>query len=76
MIAGLHALYVLPHPFNYARPLMVQHHGRVGDVGYEINFNCYTPPRQVEAIEADIRTIEQDIVRMLADITGSGAHDV
>ena len=49
--------------------------GRVGLVGYEINFNRYfyryTPPRPLEAIEADIRSIEGDIVRMLAEITGS-----
>ncbi len=49
--------------------------GEVGVVGYEINFNRYfyryTPPRPLEAIEADIRAIETDIVRMLADVTGS-----
>jgi len=48
--------------------------GRVGIVGYEINFNRYfyryTPPRPLEEIEADIRVIEQDIVRMLAEVTG------
>lgn len=48
---------------------------RVGIVGYEINFNRYfyryTPPRPLEAIEADIRAIEGDIVRMLAEVTGS-----
>ena len=49
--------------------------GQVGVVGYEINFNRYfyryTPPRPLEEIEADIRVIEQDIVRMLAEVTGS-----
>ncbi len=49
--------------------------GQVGLVGYEINFNRYfyryTPPRPLEEIEADIRGIESDIVRMLADVTGS-----
>ena len=78
MIAGLHALYVLPHPFNYARPLMAQHHGRVGRVGYEINFNRFfyrsSLALPLEEIEADIRAIEQDIVRMLADIMGNGAN--
>jgi type I restriction enzyme M protein len=48
---------------------------KVGIVGYEINFNRYfyryTPPRPLEEIEADIRTIEQDIMRMLAEVTGS-----
>ena len=49
--------------------------GEVGIVGYEINFNRYfyryEPPRPLEEIEADIRGIEGDIVRMLAEITGS-----
>ena len=47
----------------------------VGVVGYEINFNRYfyryTPPRPLEEIEADIRGIETDILRMLAEVTGS-----
>ena len=51
--------------------------GKVGIVGYEINFNRYfyryTPPRPLEEIEADIRGIETDIMRMLAEVTGSGA---
>lgn len=46
--------------------------GRVGIVGYEINFNRYfyrySPPRPLDQIEADIRTIEGDIVRMLAEV--------
>jgi type I restriction enzyme M protein len=50
--------------------------GEVGRVGYEINFNRqfyrYSPPRPLEEIEADIRAVEQDIVRMLAEVTGSG----
>ena len=48
--------------------------GEVGLVGYEINFNRYfyrfTPPRRLEEIEAEIRAIEGDIVRMLAEVTG------
>jgi type I restriction enzyme M protein len=51
--------------------------GEVGIVGYEINFNRYfyryTPPRPLEEIEADIRDAERDIVRMLAEVTGSAA---
>ena len=47
---------------------------QVGIIGYEINFNRYfyryTPPRPLEDIEADIRGIEQDILRMLAEVTG------
>jgi type I restriction enzyme M protein len=49
--------------------------GDVGLVGYEINFNRYfyryTPPRPLEEIEADIRAIEKDIMRMLAEVTGN-----
>jgi type I restriction enzyme M protein len=47
-------------------------------IGYEINFNryfyTYVPPRPLEEIEADIRALETDIVRMLGAITGSGAE--
>ena len=48
--------------------------GPVGVVGYEINVNRafyrYTPPRPLEEIEADLRAIEADIVRMLGEVTG------
>jgi type I restriction enzyme M protein len=51
--------------------------GRAGLIGYEINFNRYfyryTPPRPLEEIEGEIRGIEQDILRMLAEVTGSPA---
>ena len=54
--------------------------GQVGLVGYEINFNRYfyryTPPRPLEEIEADIRGIEQDILRMLAEVTGAAAQSL
>ncbi len=47
--------------------------GQVGIVGYEIpltrHFYEYTPPRPLEEIEADIKAIEKDIVRMLAEVT-------
>lgn len=53
--------------------------GKVGIVGYEINFNRYfyryTPPRPLAEIEADIRAIERDTVRLLVEIasgTGEG----
>jgi type I restriction enzyme M protein len=54
--------------------------GQVGIVGYEINFNRYfyryTPHRPLEEIEADIRGIETDIIRMLSEVTGgSAAHE-
>lgn len=48
--------------------------GQVGLVGYEINFNRYfyryKPPRPLEVIDSEIRGIEQDILRMLAEVTG------
>ncbi len=50
----------------------------VGIVGYEINFNRYfyryKEPRPLEEIEADIRAIETQIVRMLAEVTGSAVR--
>jgi type I restriction enzyme M protein len=53
-----------------------QKDGEVGKVGYEINFNRYfykyTPPRPLEEIESDIRAVESDILRMLAEETRSG----
>ena len=53
--------------------------GAVGIVGYEINFNRYfykyAPPRPLEEIEADIRTIEKDIMGMLAEVTGRKRRD-
>ncbi len=44
--------------------------GQVGIIGYEINFNRYTPPRPLEEIESDIRVIEPDILKMLSEVTG------
>jgi len=47
--------------------------GEVGKVGYEINFNRYfyhyQPPRPLGEIEADIKTLEGEIMAMLRDIT-------
>ena len=44
-------------------------------VGYEIplnrHFYVYQPPRPLEAIEADIKTLESDIVRLLSEVTGN-----
>ena len=49
--------------------------GKVGIVGYEINFNRYfyrySPPRPLEDIEADIQGIEADIIQMLREVTAS-----
>jgi type I restriction enzyme M protein len=48
--------------------------GEVGLVGYEINFNRYfyryTPPRPLEEIESDIRTVERDILELLREVAG------
>jgi type I restriction enzyme M protein len=42
-------------------------------VGYEINFNRhfyrYTPPRPLEAIDADLKQAEDDILRLLREVT-------
>jgi len=46
--------------------------GEVGIVGYEINFNryfyTYEPPRPLEEIEADIKTLEREIIDMLREV--------
>ena len=48
--------------------------GKVGLVGYEINFNRYfyryAPPRPLEEIEDEIRGLERDILKMLAEVAG------
>lgn len=42
-------------------------------VGYEINFNRhfynYTPPRQLEVIDAELKQAEQEIMRLLREVT-------
>lgn len=47
--------------------------GEVGKVGYEINFNRYfyeyQPPRDLEVIEAEIKTLEKEIMEMLKEVT-------
>ena len=49
--------------------------GRVGLVGYEINFNRYfyrfKPPRPLGEIQADIRRIEREMVAMLREVAGT-----
>ncbi len=49
-------------------------HGKT-KVGYEIplnrHFYRYEPPRPLEAIEADIKGLEMEIVGLLAEVTGS-----
>lgn len=42
-------------------------------VGYEINFNrhfyTFTPPRSLEAIDADLKKAEAEILRLLSEVT-------
>jgi len=42
-------------------------------VGYEINFNRhfyrYTPPRSLEAIDADLKLAEEEVLRLLKEVT-------
>ncbi len=49
--------------------------GKVGRVGYEINFARYfyryRPPRPLDEIEQDIKSLEQDIIELLSQVTGS-----
>jgi type I restriction enzyme M protein len=46
--------------------------GEIGKVGYEINFNRYfykyQPPRPLAEIESDIKTVEQDILKLLREV--------
>jgi type I restriction enzyme M protein len=47
--------------------------GAIGKVGYEINFNryfyAYQPPRALDEIDADIKTLEKEIMEMLRGVT-------
>ena len=42
-------------------------------VGYEINFNrhfyIYTPPRPLEAIDSELKEAEEEIMRLLREVT-------
>ena len=46
--------------------------GEVGRVGYEINFNRYfyryIPPRPLEEINAELKTLEADIAELLREV--------
>ncbi len=67
---------VLPHvPDAWINSAIRDHKdGEVGRVGYEINFNRYfyryQPPRPLEEIEAEIRTLEKEIMEMLREVAG------
>jgi type I restriction enzyme M protein len=47
--------------------------GEVGKVGYEVSFNRYfyqyEPPRPLEEIDADIKKLEAEILKMLGEVT-------
>lgn len=47
--------------------------GKVGIVGYEINFNRYfyqyVPPRPLTDIDADLKAVEADIAALLGEVT-------
>ena len=46
--------------------------GQVGIVGYEINFNRYfykyLPPRPLEVIDAELKSVEAEIAALLAEV--------
>jgi type I restriction enzyme M protein len=47
--------------------------GKVGIVGYEINFNRYfykyAPPRPLEEIDAELKQVEREIMDLLGEVT-------
>ena len=47
---------------------------QVGRVGYEINFNrhfyTYVPPRPLEEIDAELKTLEAEIAGLLKEVAG------
>src|SRR5437016_11331336 len=67
---------VRPHVPDAWINMAVRDHkdGEIGKVGYEINFNRYfykyQPPRPLDAIEADIKTVEPDILKLLREAAG------
>ena len=48
--------------------------GKVGRVGYEINFNRYfyqyVPPRPLEDIDAELKALESEIAGLLKEVAG------
>ena len=70
---------VKPHVFDARIDTSRRDHkdGKVGSVGYEINFNRYfyryKPPRPLGEIETDIKAIEKEIVEMLQGMTTESA---
>ncbi len=66
---------VLPHVPDAWIDENVRDHrdGRVGKVGYEINFNRYfyryEPPRPLEEIDTEIKAVETEVLEMLREVT-------
>jgi type I restriction enzyme M protein len=56
------------------RSIVDEQDGKVGKVGYEINFNRYfhqyVPPRPLEEIEAEMKVLEREIVELLREVAG------
>ncbi len=50
------------------------HDGKIGRVGYEINFNRYfykyVPPRPLKKIDAELKTLEAEIAGLLKEVVG------
>lgn len=69
------AAEVLPHaPGAYVdRSYCDEQDGKVGIIGYEINFNRYfyeyQPPRDLSLIDADLKAVEAEIAAVLAEVT-------
>ncbi|GLR47630.1 type I restriction-modification system subunit M [Sphingomonas astaxanthinifaciens] len=69
------AAEVLPHaPDAFVdQSFRDEQDGKVGVVGYEINFNRYfyeyQPPRSLHDIDADLKAVEAEIAGMLAEVT-------
>ena len=47
--------------------------GKLGKVGYEINFNKYfykyEPPRTLDSVDKDLKEIQSEILELLGEIT-------
>ncbi|MFP3542730.1 class I SAM-dependent DNA methyltransferase [Rhizobium sp. SIMBA_035] len=74
-IRGYLAAEVLPHAHDAYIDGTFQDEadGQVGVVGYEINFNRYfydyQPPRELGKIDAELKAVEAEIAKMLAEVT-------
>lgn len=66
---------VLPHVPDawIARDKLDERDGKVGIVGYEINFNryfyVYRPPRPLAEIDAELKGVEAEIAALLSEVT-------